>query len=294
MKVFISHSSQDKRFVRTLKSDLKENSLDIWLDEDQLDLGDSLIDKLELALEESSHFLIILSPFSVNSDWVKFELNKALKQKESALLNKIIPIQYRKCEIPEELKNLIYADLSDETVQIVDNSVKFISDGYQQFLLKLTRAIRNSDKKLTQSEKSEIKKNIKRKEQESISNINKTIKANYSVIGYKDFDTRKYYESFIKENTPLNSIKKEKEIRPVLLPPLLKSIFKELKIGDRIVFTDDFVSETYGHFAGYRKDDISIAIDPRTRKGIGIERGYFYQIEINVKNKQINFIKIIK
>ncbi|MBK9047539.1 MAG: toll/interleukin-1 receptor domain-containing protein [Bacteroidetes bacterium] len=71
MKVFISHSSTDKKFVRTLKEDLNENGIETWFDEDELDLGDSLADKLELALEESSHFIIVLSPASASSEWVK-------------------------------------------------------------------------------------------------------------------------------------------------------------------------------------------------------------------------------
>ena len=67
MKVFISHSSKDKRFVRTIKDGLNENCIDTWLDEDQLDLGDSLIAKLERALDESSHIVIVLSPASTES-----------------------------------------------------------------------------------------------------------------------------------------------------------------------------------------------------------------------------------
>ena len=88
MKIFISHSSADKKFARTLKDDLKENSFTTWVDEDELNFGDSLIDKLEAALGESSHFLIILSPASVNSEWVKFELAKALKKKDNHLVQK--------------------------------------------------------------------------------------------------------------------------------------------------------------------------------------------------------------
>jgi hypothetical protein len=50
MKAFISHSSVDKEFVRTLKRDLNANGIATWLDEDQLNLGDSLIEKLDAGL----------------------------------------------------------------------------------------------------------------------------------------------------------------------------------------------------------------------------------------------------
>ncbi|MBK7667852.1 MAG: toll/interleukin-1 receptor domain-containing protein [Sphingobacteriaceae bacterium] len=114
MKVFISHSSKDKKFVRTLKDCLLENSIETWFDDDQLDFGDSLVTKLESALNESSHLVIILSPSSVESEWVNFELKKAIENTRTGLINKIIPIKYRDCKIPDVLTDLLYADLSSE------------------------------------------------------------------------------------------------------------------------------------------------------------------------------------
>ena len=97
MKIFISHSVIDKPFVKKLKQDLNLNYIDTWFDEDELQVGDSVIDKLSDALTSSSHFLIVLSPNSVNSEWVKYELDNALKHTEQETVNKIIPIHYRKC-----------------------------------------------------------------------------------------------------------------------------------------------------------------------------------------------------
>src|SRR5687767_4725114 len=108
MKVFISHSSVDKEFVRTLKKDLNTNAIQTWFDEDQLELGDSLLDKLESGLSESSHFIIVLSHASTNSDWVKYEVKKALENKSINLSSKIIPLKYNECEIPIELTSLLY------------------------------------------------------------------------------------------------------------------------------------------------------------------------------------------
>jgi hypothetical protein len=162
MKVFISHSSIDKKFVRTLKDDLSENNIETWFDEDELILGDSLSDKLELALEESSHFLIILSPTSVNSEWVRFELEKALKQNNSQLLQKIIPVKYSDCEVPKELVKFIYADLSHEVRQIQGDKVTFVSNGYSSFLNKLCKSIRNSEKELSKQDRIILRKEVEK------------------------------------------------------------------------------------------------------------------------------------
>jgi hypothetical protein len=54
------------------------NYIDSWLDEDELLPGDSLIEKLDSALKDSTHLMIVLSPNSVKSDWVKFELENGV------------------------------------------------------------------------------------------------------------------------------------------------------------------------------------------------------------------------
>ena len=141
IKVFISHSSKDKKFVRTLKDDLNENGIETWVDEDQLDIGDSLLEKLENSLEDSTHFIIILSSSSVGSDWVKFELNKAISQVAKKLIQKIIPIKYRDCKVPAELEGLLYADLSSEVVQVIDEKVRFTTNGYPSFLNKIIKTL---------------------------------------------------------------------------------------------------------------------------------------------------------
>ena len=128
MKVFISHSSKDKPFVRKLKRDLELNYIDSWLDEDELLPGDSLIEKLNSALKNSTHLMIILSPNSVKSDWVQFELENALQYVEEETLAKIIPIHYRKCEIPEVLKPILNIDLTNEIVYLRHGEMEFLND----------------------------------------------------------------------------------------------------------------------------------------------------------------------
>jgi hypothetical protein len=156
-KLFISHSSADKRFVRTLKDDLLENGINTWFDEDELNYGDSLIKKLDAAIESTSHFLVILSPNSVDSQWVKYELTKAALLKNQSLINSIIPIKYRECDVPEILSGILYADLSNEVVMQSDNDkVKFTTDGYATFFTRLIKSIRLKDKALSVKSVQEI------------------------------------------------------------------------------------------------------------------------------------------
>jgi hypothetical protein len=148
MKVFISHSSDDKRFVRTLKADLKENGINTWVDEDELNLGDSLTEKLETSIADTSHFWVVLSESSVNSIWVQKELNKVL----SILGRKIIPVKYKDCEVPTALSHLLYGDVSKITRVTDGDRLRFFDDKYYAFIDKLVQSLRNKLSKLTEKE----------------------------------------------------------------------------------------------------------------------------------------------
>jgi hypothetical protein len=49
--LFLCHSSKDKKFVRQLAEELTELSVDVWLDEWELQPGDSLHECIGSALE---------------------------------------------------------------------------------------------------------------------------------------------------------------------------------------------------------------------------------------------------
>lgn len=289
MKVFISHSSTDKKFVRMLKDALLENSIQTWLDEDQLDLGDSLVTKLESALDTSSHLVIILSPSAVKSDWVKYELKKALDNQRTGLVQKIIPIKYRECEIPDELADLLHADLSDEVVLPIHNSdkIKFISNGFEAVFLKLVRAIRNTSKEINKDEKEEIIKSIKSSEPLTEKHSHSIHRGNYELIGYNNIESLLKHQKAISSKDA--SFENIEEIRPILLPASLKSIAK-FKLGEKIEIEGYLPFSTFGHFAGYRVDDLKIAIEKRTRDAALIKARSYYQVEIDIEKKKIRFV----
>ena len=77
---FLSHNHRDKAWVRTLADrlanvDFRGRPLRPWLDERVLDPGE-LGQKAELtsALDRSRTLVLVLSPASVASKWVEFEV----------------------------------------------------------------------------------------------------------------------------------------------------------------------------------------------------------------------------
>jgi hypothetical protein len=109
---FVSHSSSDKPFIRQLAADLSNSGITVWLDEQKIKVGDSIVDKVGQGLAESDYFIIVLSENSVDSQWVKKELNQALLAEIEQRKVKVLPIKLSECEIPALIKDKKYADFS--------------------------------------------------------------------------------------------------------------------------------------------------------------------------------------
>jgi hypothetical protein len=60
-RVFLSHNHKDKDFAHKLGADLKSNGIRVWVDEAELQIGDSLFKKIESAIAEVDYLVAILS-----------------------------------------------------------------------------------------------------------------------------------------------------------------------------------------------------------------------------------------
>ncbi|WP_166804999.1 TIR domain-containing anti-phage reverse transcriptase [Nitrosococcus wardiae] len=77
--VFISHASEDKiDIVRPIYDACKSLGISAFLDEEEIDWGDSLTEVLNHALGKSKLFLAVLSNNSVGKKWPRKEINAAL------------------------------------------------------------------------------------------------------------------------------------------------------------------------------------------------------------------------
>ena len=76
--VFLSHNHADKPFVRRLAWNLRFVGINVWLDEAEIDIGDSLIGKISEGIQSTDYVAACLSPDSVRSSWVTIELQMAM------------------------------------------------------------------------------------------------------------------------------------------------------------------------------------------------------------------------
>lgn len=74
--VFISHAYEDKNdIVRPLSEALVHEGLDVWYDEFELRIGDSLRQKIDRGLAKSRVGLVVLSRSFLRKGWTNYELD---------------------------------------------------------------------------------------------------------------------------------------------------------------------------------------------------------------------------
>lgn len=78
-RVFLSHESGDKVWVRELALALTRRGLVPWLDEDAIALGQSISHAISHAMSESAAFAVLLTKRSLASDWVGREVRQAME-----------------------------------------------------------------------------------------------------------------------------------------------------------------------------------------------------------------------
>jgi hypothetical protein len=120
VSVFLSHNVNDKPFVRNLARDLENHGVKYWLDEAEIKVGDSLIEKIRSGLDEVDYVTVILSPNSIASSWVQREMDVAMNQEINGKRVKVLPIMHQKCELPGFLLGKLYADFTDTSKYQID------------------------------------------------------------------------------------------------------------------------------------------------------------------------------
>jgi hypothetical protein len=133
--VFISHASEDKLDVaRPLADLLGRSGLRVWLDENELNVGDSLREKIDQGLVNSEYGIVILSPAFFSKDWPTRELD-GLAARESRNRKVILPVWHR----------INQASVAEHSPMLADKLAVSTDRGIDQVALAILKVIRPGD-----------------------------------------------------------------------------------------------------------------------------------------------------
>lgn len=114
VRVFLSHSSRDKNLVRDLAVRLQKVGATVWLDEAELQVGDSLTERIRSGVVDSDFVVVSISRNSINSRWVLTELGTAIENGRATGKNAVLPIVLDDSPLPDSIKDsVIYGDFRD-------------------------------------------------------------------------------------------------------------------------------------------------------------------------------------
>ena len=93
MRVFLSFDSEDERSAKEFAERLSAAGFDVWNSAQELLPGDNWGLKVGKALEESDAMIVLLSPQSVKSPWVRHEIEYAVGSRKYE--GRVIPVMVR-------------------------------------------------------------------------------------------------------------------------------------------------------------------------------------------------------
>jgi len=124
--IFISHSSIDKAAAVHLAKVLNFCAIDVWLDDWELEVGQSLTDEISKAMDDSRFIAILITENYNTTVWTKTEYKKALSREQKEERTVMLPLIIGEAAIPDFLEDKIYIDLRKDFFKGIVNLVGMI------------------------------------------------------------------------------------------------------------------------------------------------------------------------
>ncbi len=131
--VFISYAHEDKPLAQGIANALSDRGCTVWIDEGELKVGDSLINRIATAVLDAEFCLALISEASVDSDWCQKELSLAITNGLNREGSYVLPLRFGEVPMPAEIKDIFYLSVDPGNVEdVVDKVVAAIDDHRQE------------------------------------------------------------------------------------------------------------------------------------------------------------------
>jgi hypothetical protein len=121
--LFLSYAHQDIKRAETLAQLLEANGLTVWWDR-RMVAGDKIHDVIDGEIEKAKAVIVLWSPTSVKSDWVRGEAQTAHE------LAKLVPIKIEDCKLPINYRAIHTPEVSKGKAEL-DKLAQMLSDKFR-------------------------------------------------------------------------------------------------------------------------------------------------------------------
>lgn len=109
--VFISHRGSDAQQAEQLAIEIRNAGHQVWLDAWKIELGDSIIKRMDEGLEGATYVVVCYSSSGITAPWMSREWMSTLARQLDGRGVKLLPVLLTGGEPPAILADIKYADL---------------------------------------------------------------------------------------------------------------------------------------------------------------------------------------
>jgi hypothetical protein len=109
--IFISHRGQDSALAESLADTLRSSGHSVWLDNWAIEVGDSIIAKINKGLQGANYLVLCCSSSDIMAPWMSREWMATLARQLNGANVKILPVLLTGRNVPAIFADIKYADL---------------------------------------------------------------------------------------------------------------------------------------------------------------------------------------
>ena len=139
--IFISYAHEDAALAESLAHVLEAQGARVWIDQGELLIGDSLIERIAEAIAEFDFVAALVSDASVGSNWCRKEIALAMSKQLSRGARRVtvLPLRVGGVQMPASLTDVKWLDLNPTdlhacAVQVVRDAARHLDQNPQQAL----------------------------------------------------------------------------------------------------------------------------------------------------------------
>jgi len=109
--VFISYRRSDFNAAERLAIEIRKHGHQVWLDEWKVNLGDSIVARMNEGLEAADYVVMCYSSSGATSPWMSREWMSALARQLEGHKVRLLPVVLTGGDPPPILADIVYVDL---------------------------------------------------------------------------------------------------------------------------------------------------------------------------------------